>query len=134
MAKSKQEKGKSEALFWERMATRAQRGSYTEETYVGPHIFFSKGPSRASYRIQVAARNGKPKVIEFNGGWQLGATPQGLILTRADSVISYAIPEVAGVTASEWDKKGLSEAQIESSGAYLVKLKTNLGTLGEPAC
>jgi hypothetical protein len=132
VAKSKPEA--SEDLFWERMRERARRGSYTEEAYASERIFFSKGPSHASYRVQVAARNGRPKVIEFNGGWQLGATPSGLILTRADSIISYEIPKVEGVTAAEWDKKGLSDAQIEAAGAYLIELKISLAARAEPAC
>ena len=84
--------------------------------------------------VSVVAQNGRPKVVEFNGGWQLGATRPGLILTRADSETSYEIPGVEGITAAEWDKKGLHEAQIEAAAVYLRVLRQRLGTVASIEC
>jgi hypothetical protein len=84
--------------------------------------------------VQVEALNGRPKVVEFHGGWRLGATRSGLILTRADSDTSYEIPGMSGITAAEWNQKGLSDAQIEAAAVYLRQLRQRLGSVASFEC
>lgn len=125
---------KSEERGLELMRERARLGSYTEERYLAPRRFFSQGASHAHYEVAVEARNGRPKVIEFDAGWQVGVTPRALSLRQKQSESSYEIRGVEGLTASEWDKKGLSEKQIEAAASYLQELKARLKSPEEPAC
>lgn len=93
-------------------------------------IIYLEGAKRESkkpvfHKVLEVARNGEPKVVELDGGWRL--TRRGLIAPQGGHLIG--VERWGGVSSSyeDWQRQGLSYAQIEAADTYLEVVGRGIG-------